>query len=425
MFKLFFLGLLTLVAVVYATLMAKEDPGYAMLSYAGYTVEMTMVLLIAGLGFVILAAYFSIFGLLKVLDVPGQLLDWNDKRRKNSAVKNSNKGFMQLAEGDWRSAERALSKNAVHNSTPLLNYIAAARAAQEQGKQSQRDNYLMLAFQSNPDAEIAIGLTQAELQISDGQEEQALATLMHLRGQSPRHHQVLKMLVDLYKKMGSWRELEVLFTDLQHYRVLKDPQLNQLEKEIQRHMLQQAVDQNDLEKLHKQWSKVSRGIRTESSISCFYCSQLIKMGDNDKAASMIRDVLKREWSAKAIELFGKVKEKDGAAQLEFAEQLLKQHKNNPALLFSLGQISFYNQLWGKARDYVQESLALQPNTEKYHFLGKLYETKLDDPQLAMESYREGLNLCGNDEILRDNLPAVNLSIVEEPDKVIVAEAETA
>jgi len=230
MFKLFFLGLLTLIAVVYATLMAKEDPGYAMLSYAGYTVEMTLVLLIAALGFAILGTYFLVFGLLKLLDIPSRLIDWNDKRRKSSAVKRSNEGFMALAEGNWRSAERALSKNAANNSTPLLNYMAAARAAQEQGKQSQRDNYLMLAFQTNPDAEIAIGLTQAELQISDGQEEQALATLMHLRGQSPRHHQVLKMLVDLYKKMESWHDLEVLFHDLQHYRVYKDPQLNDLEK---------------------------------------------------------------------------------------------------------------------------------------------------------------------------------------------------
>jgi len=424
MFKLFFLGLLTLIAVVYATLMAKEDPGYAMLSYGGYTVEMTIVLLIAGLAFVIFAAYFLIFGLLKVLDVPGQFFNWNDARRKNSAVKNSNRGFIQLAEGNWRSAERSLSKNATHNSTPLLNYIAAARAAQEQGKQSQRDNYLMLAYQSNPDAEIAIGLTQAELQISDGQEEQALATLMHLRSQSPRHQQVLKMLVDLYKQMGSWRELEVLFTDLQHYRVLKDPQLNELEKEIQRHMLQQAVDQNDLEKLHNQWNKLSRAIRMDSSISCFYCAQLIEMGDNDKAAVMIREVLKREWSTKAIELFGKVKEKNGAAQLECAEQLLKNHKNDPALLFTLSQISFYNQLWGKARDYVQESLALKATTEKYHFLGKLYETKLDDPQLAMESYREGLKLCGS-EVSMENLPMVKPANVEKEEKGLVGEAASA
>jgi len=423
MFKLFFLGLLTLVAVVYATLMAKEDPGYAMLSYGGYTVEMTMVLLIAGLSFAILGTYFLVFGLLKLLDIPGQLLSWNDTRRKSSAVKRSNEGFMQLAEGNWRSAERTLSKNATHNSTPLLNYMAAARAAQEQGKQSQRDNYLMLAFQSNPDAEIAIGLTQAELQIDDGQEEQALATLMHLRSQAPRHHQVLKMLVELYKQMGSWHELEVLFHDLQHYRVYKDHQLNELEKDIQRHMLEQAVAQNDLEKLHNQWNKISRSIRTEPSISCFYCSQLIRMGDNDRAANMIREVLNKEWSEEAIELFGKVKEKDGAAQLEFAEQLLKKHKNNPALLFSLGQISFNNQLWGKARDYVQESLALQASTEKYHFLGRLYETKLDDAQLAMENYREGLNLCGSG-ISMDNLPVVKPVDIEKTESdIIVADAE--
>ncbi len=86
MFKVFILGLLTLLGVVYITLMAKEDPGYALISYGDWSVEMTLVFLIVGLSAIILLSFGSIYLILKLMDIPGNLLIWNKKRRANSAI---------------------------------------------------------------------------------------------------------------------------------------------------------------------------------------------------------------------------------------------------------------------------------------------------------------------------------------------------
>jgi len=402
MFKIFIIGLLTLLGVVYITLMAKEDPGYALLSYGDWSVEMTIVLLIVGLSSIIIAAFIVIYSLLKIMDIPGNLVGWNNKRKVNSATTHSIKGFLELTEGNWKSAERHLNSNIDNNKMALLNYLAAAKVAQEQDQQERRDEYLKQAFQHFPDAEVAIGLTQAELEIDAEQYQQALVTLLHLRTLASNHKQVLRLLMKVYKHTSSWKELEALLKDLRAYRVIETNKLQELEKEVYKHVLRELASSNKQEEMKEHWEKLGRYLHIDEDMCCFYSELLLELGAHEKAAELIKTVLKREWNSKAIGIYGKIIEPDGAAQLNFAEAFLKNHPANPVLLFTLGKISLANQLWGKARDYLQESALLVPDSDKLYELGNLYETRLDDMNKALQCYREGLLLA---EPFITNVPA--------------------
>jgi HemY protein len=57
----------------------------------------------------------------------------------------------------------------------------------------------------------------------------------------------------------------------------------------------------------------------------------------------------------------------------------------------LGRLCLYNQLWGKARSYLQTSIAILPAPETYMELGKLHE-QLGSTEAALEWYRQGLIL---------------------------------
>lgn len=48
-------------------------------------------------------------------------------------------------------------------------------------------------------------------------------------------------------------------------------------------------------------------------------------------------------------------------------------------------------LWGKAKSYLEQSNELNPTPPAFAELGRLYE-KLNDPLLACESYKNGLQL---------------------------------
>ncbi len=393
MLKTFILGLLALLGVVYATLLAKDDPGYALLSYGDWSVEMTIVLLIASLGSVIILAFISIFLISKFLDIPGKFFTWNKKRKIKSASKHSIKGFIHLVEGNWKAAEHALNKNISSNEMSLLNYLSAAKAAQQQGKQDSRNDYLAKAFQHFPEAEVAIGIAQAELELKDNQDQQALITLLHLRTIVPNHKRVLLLLQELYKKTSSWKELEILLKDLKSYRVLESNELKLLEKEVLKRLFRDYATQQKEVELTEYWNKIERSLRIDIEMSCYYSELLIELKNYAEAAKVIKAVLKREWSDEAIAIYSNIQEEDSAKQLVYAEKFLEQHSENSVLLFSLGKISLLNQLWGKARDYIQESVDLAADSTKYYVLGNLYESQLDDKEKALDCYREGLLLA--------------------------------
>ena len=144
--KMLFSTLLLLAAAVGFTMLAQRDPGYILLSYDGWSVESSLSLFILALGVTILVSYFVLRLLFGTLHIPGRLGYWRRHRRSLRARAATNRGLLALAEGNWPKAERFLSRFAGSSDTPLLNYLGAARAAQKQGADGRRDQYLSQAF---------------------------------------------------------------------------------------------------------------------------------------------------------------------------------------------------------------------------------------------------------------------------------------
>ncbi len=406
MIKLLFYALIFLVVTVYIALIAKEDPGYALLSHGDWSIEGTMVLLVGVLSLLIGSILFLVYLAVKTINFPGQLNLWNQNRKTVKAIKNCNKGYIELAEGNWREAEKHLRKSAHSSGMPILNYLAAARAAQEDGSQHRRDDYLLQAHKSNPQADIAIGLTQAELQFKDGQAEQALATLMHLRSVAPKHKQVLKMLFQVYQQLNSWNDLENLLPELRKNNIYEHHILSQYEQSLSKRLMMQAMHKKNYGELKSIWNRLPKATRAEAEMIQFYCQLLVSIGEQQQALELIREGIKRHWDAPLILLYGQVQEKDIAKQLETAEAWLGDNGRSAELLLTLGRLSIKNQLWGKARDYISESLSVAPTTEAYQELGELYEKQLDNSVEAMNCYREGLLLSTKKELtsLQNELP---------------------
>ena len=185
---LLFIATLLLAAAI-ATYTAGES-GYVIITILDWTIQTSSVFFIAALIVIFVLLYFGIRLLIAVWDTPGELNRWKKLRRQQLSEKYLNSGLLALVEGRWKAAEEALVKGVQYTNTPLINYLCAARAAQRQGKITQRDHYLNLAHAGDPEAKVALGLTQAELQINQQQTELALATLTNLHEQQPGQQQV-------------------------------------------------------------------------------------------------------------------------------------------------------------------------------------------------------------------------------------------
>jgi HemY protein len=63
-----------------------------------------------------------------------------------------------------------------------------------------------------------------------------------------------------------------------------------------------------------------------------------------------------------------------------------------------------NELWGKARSYLESSLAIRPRAEAYQLYGRLL-ARLGEGENAALAYRSGLSLLTEDPALE--IPALS------------------
>lgn len=385
----FIIVLLILIAAVWLGIQINKDPGYVLLAYHHWTVEMP--LWFAFILFIL--ATLTFYVLLRLLHQAGtlswRLHIWSQQRRLRRSRIRTSRGLLDLAEGDWANAERNLLRAAQNSETPLLNYLSAAKAAQEQGAYQRRDSYLHQAHDINPDAEIAVGLTQAQLQIDQQQYELALATLRHLRELTPHHTQILKLLKEIYVHLRDWRSLLELLPELRKCKVITAQAYIELQQQCYQGLLSKELQMGtDLTNI---WQEIPRDLQRQPTLLQIYIRYLLDKGETTLAETLLAEALKRSWDESLVLLYGLTHGTDPIKQLATAETWLKQHPKDPTLLLTLGRLSAQNQLWGKARDYFTLSSQFAPIAATYRELGKLLE-QMGEKQEAAETYKKGLEM---------------------------------
>ncbi|MCU7859749.1 MAG: heme biosynthesis protein HemY, partial [Candidatus Thiodiazotropha sp. (ex Lucinoma kastoroae)] len=337
-------ALFALLAAVVITLWVKQDNGYVLIGYGEWTIEGSLALFVlAGLALFLLV-YASIRLLSHLWHMPERVASWRQKRRSLRAQHALTRGLVELAEGRWKVAERHLTRYAVQSETPLLNYLAAARAAQLQGEHTRRDDYLHLAHESMPSADVAVGLTQAELQLAHQQYEQALATLMHVRSLSPKHNYVLTLLKKLYENLKEWQKLEEMLPELKRRKVIDEKAYHLLETRVYCERLKQEA--TTLDSLVQFWQSIPKGVRQQQQVLLDYCWYMMALDAGSRVEPLIAAALQREWNSELVSLYGTIELADSSHQLDVAEGWLKNHQDDPVLLLALARLSLQNKLWG-------------------------------------------------------------------------------
>ncbi len=415
--KILITGLLLLAAVVFFIPLVQQENGYFLLSYGPWTAEGSLLLLLlAGIvAFTLL--YLLLRTLARMWGFPGSVSGWWQRRGKRRAQRELTTGLLELAAGNWRVAEKSLLRHVEQSANPLLNYLAAARAAQQQNERDKRDRYLQLAHKSMPKAGIAVGLTRAELQLESGQTEQALATLRHLQGLAPHHATVLKLLHGLYLQLEDWTELQRLLPELHKREVLNPTEWRQLQLLVYRKLLERA--DREPERLPLVWNGVPAEVRQAPEIIADYAARLIQRQRWDLAEPVLYKAIKQEWSEPLIELYGQCMVVEGSNQLRKAESWLEQHERNPVLLLALGRLSLHNRLWGKARSYLENSINFQPTAEAYRELGILLE-RMGESEGAMFNYRAGLELTTRANGVVETSPILTPSTAADDPEPLIA-----
>jgi HemY protein len=395
-------ALLVLGLSVLLALAVKSDNGYILIGYKQWSVEGSLAFFMILNLLLFIALHYLVRAVVRLWSIPRGVHNWKEQRASERARRELNQGLVELSEGHWQSAEKKLTRHAERSDAPLLNYLAAARSAQQQNAHDRRDHYLQLAHESMPSADVAVGLTQAELQLAHAQLEQALATLKHLRRIAPRHTHVLKLLKELYERVGDWKELNNLLPELRRYKVVDERELQTLELSMHRRLLEEAAQSQDLQALIAAWKSFPATVRENEEMVTRYAHHLKERGADDQVEALLQQAIERNWSDELVELYGRVDASDASAQLRHAEGWLKGQPGNARLLLALARLCLKNRLWGKARSYLEASIGAKPSVPAYRELGFLVE-RMGEQELAMTLFRAGLELSSDTPL--PDLPA--------------------
>lgn len=381
-------GLWALLALLLGAFVAHfvlEDRGYVLINFRTYVVEMS----VPGLLLVLTALYLLVRGVVALVRAPWWLRKAVRERGLRRGGADLAQGLIHITEGDFARGERLLTRGLATSDAPLVNYLLAARAAQLQGAPERRDEWLKLAYDESSDGEATVLLTQAELQLSSGELDAALATLQRLEERKPDHPGALGLLARTYRARDEGAALAALLPRLGRARLTPAER-----EELAIHALRMELSRAELtsERLAELWAQLSNELRAAPDIVALRALALQGLGRGDEAEKELRAALKKNWQRAPVLAYGEVRGPDLNKQLKQAETWLKTHPEDGALLLTAARLCMAGELWGKARSYLESSLALAPVPDAYALYGRLL-TELGDGERAALAFRSGLALA--------------------------------
>ncbi len=379
------------VAIGLGSLLSREA-GLMIFSYAGYNVQMSLsTFVFASLAlFIVVYIIFRLLG--GVFRLPRNINRWSKRRRHRRSEKYLCEGILAVLEGDWQRAEKSFQGGASYSRLPLANYLAAARAAQKLGSIERRDHYLRLAHEDDPNAALAIGLTQAKLQLSEKQTEEAYATLKHLQVNAADQGRVNALLLGAATELKEWPDALRLLSDPGIKKMLPAEELEAKQLAVQTGLLREAGNSGNRELVERAWQSLPRKLRNDNALLAEYIEARLKFPDTADCEKLLRKRLNQAVDEELVILYGFVRAENLNKQIQFAEKLLLHQAGNTYLLLTLGRLCKSHSLWGKAKSYLQDSINAEPLAEAYQELALLLEQQ-GEPQQAALNFKKGLALA--------------------------------
>lgn len=152
----------------------------------------------------------------------------------------------------------------------------------------------------------------------------------------------------------------------------------QMQRALHRELLQELAKEESAlseRQLCRLWKTRTKKMPTSAELVLAYISVLEKLEARDEAVRVLELEIENTWSDALLRHYSLItlRVDDAAAirQVQQAEQWLQNRPSDAALLLALGRLSLRNELWDKAREYLERSLQTQANLEAFAELARL------------------------------------------------------
>jgi len=377
---------LLLFATAVALVSAAQNPGYVVLVYSSYRIELSLTLFVFALLGLFAALYASLRLASAVVQLPGRVRDFRAARALGKQRKSRDEALNAFFAGSFGQAEKLALQAMTAGDDSALLPVVAARSAHEQHAPARRDAYLETLQGKPGEAEILRLLTEAKFLLDHKAAKPVLDMLPTLYGKAGKNHAgVLALELKARQMHGDWVRVLTLAAQMEKRSLLDSTAAATIR---QRAWLERLRVQETAEGLTACLQEMPGEIRQQGSVTAAAASTLIRFGACEAANRLLTDALESHWDNALIGLYAEcaTASDDILSRIAQAEKWLVQHPDDAGLLRALGKLCMQRQLWGKAQSYLEASLSVKPSREAYIELARLFQ-QTQNPDLATQNYQ--------------------------------------
>jgi len=362
-----------------------SDPGHVAIRVGQRLFETTVPVFVLMLG----ALWLLLRGLAAALTSRRRLTELRAERRRRRARADTQRALLDLAAGNWRRSEELLTRSAGDAESPGVNYLVAARAADLQDAVTRRDDWLAQAQQVSPEERAPALITLAEMQMRRGQHEAALTTLEQLDASGDLNSRGLELMARLAQKLGRGELLRNLGPRLRSAKELPEAQVNELLAQAELEELRAAGGRGDPAAVEAAWNALPRNARRLPQAIVLHARARMDGGAHAEAERELRELIEETGDAAALRLYGELALPDPLAPLDRAETWLRKRPDDPEMLATCARLCLKAELIGKARSYLEASLARRPSAELALLLADVHDQRREHA-LGVQVLRDAL-----------------------------------
>lgn len=372
-------------------LLARHSTGYVVIVAAPYRIELSLNLLAILILSGYLAFYFVARLVSTLLAIPRRVATYREERASARARQSLNDALLAFFQGRYASAEKSAANALAGPETKGVAAIIAARSAHELGRFTEREQFLDQARGSAPEVDQARLTTLADLLVSQGRFEEALAVLKDLSARDARNLRLLRLRLQAEQATRRWDDVLATVPALFKLGGLSPAEAASARRAA--HLGNLDRKSQDALALSAYWKPLNAETRLDPTVAATAARLHLALGGAAEAQAIVEEALERDWSPALVALYGECGGADALPLIERAEKWLRLHARDPALLLALGKLCMRQGLWGKAQSYIEASLALEPTHDGHMTLAALME-KLGKPLEATRHFRRSAELAG-------------------------------
>lgn len=382
--------LLAAVAVGIA-LLARNSTGYVVIFSGTQRIELSLNLLVLLVIAGYLAFYVAARLVATLVAIPARVRAYREERSRARLRQSLSDSLLAFFQGRYASAEKSAAAALLGEETKGVAAIIAARSAHELGRFNERERFLDHAKGSAPDVDQARLTTLADLLVSQGRHEEALAVLRDLSARDSRNLRLLRLRLQAEQAMRLWNAVLDTVDALARLGGIGPAEAATARRAA--HLGNLAGDSQDAAALTAYWKQLPAEMRNDPTVAATASRYHLALGNAAAAQGIIEQALEREWNPALVALYGEAAGDEALPQIERAERWLRAHARDPALLLALGKLCMRQELWGKAQSYIEASIALEPTHDGHMTLAALME-RIGKPQEAVLHFRKSAELAG-------------------------------